>query len=179
MREGLFQEGTIVIVSDMKQNIQRSPGSKHIGRPTSYRVEYCYRIVELMAAGRSLDGCAALLGVHPDSLNEWQRVHPEFSVAVRAGRAAATAFWETRLLDVAHGGSGNAQAIQWALRNRSRAASGWDHANAKLEVSGPDGGALQVQTEVTVIDARRLTADQRNAFKQALLAVKDRDELAG
>ena len=31
-----------------------------------------------MAEGRSLEGCAALLGVHPDSLNEWQKVHPQF-----------------------------------------------------------------------------------------------------
>ena len=130
-----------------------------------------------MAEGRSLDGCAALLGVHPDSLYEWQKVHPEFSVAVRAGRAAATAFWEGRLLDVAKGGSGNAQAIQWALRNRSRAPSGWDHAHAKLEVSGPDGGALQLQTEVTVIDARLLTVEQRETFKQALLAARAQGEL--
>ena len=129
-----------------------------------------------MAEGRSLDGCATLLGVHPDSLCEWQRVHPEFSVAVRSGRAAATAFWETRLLVVAKGGSGNAQAIQWALRNRSRAASGWDHAHTKLEVSGPDGGAVQVQTEVTVIDARLLTQDQREAFKLALLAARAHEE---
>ena len=163
---------TIVIGSDMKRNVQPSPCKRASGRPTSYRPEYCQCIIELMAEGRSLDGCAALLGVHPDSLHEWQRVHPEFSVAVRAGRAAATAFWETRLLDVAQGGAGNAQAIQWALRNRSRAASGWDHAHAKLEVSGPDGGALQVQNEVTVIDARLLTPDQRNAFKLALLAAK-------
>ena len=120
----------------------------------------------------------AVFGVHPDSPNEWQRVHPPFSVAVRAGRAAATAFWEDRLLDVAKGGSGNAQAIQWALRNRSRAASGWDHAHTKLEVSGPDGGAVQVQTEVTVIDARMLTQDQREPFKQALLAVKAHEELS-
>ncbi len=60
------------------------------GRPTSYRPEFCQRVVALMAEGRSLEGCAALLGVHPDSLNEWQKVHPQFSVAVRAGRAAAT-----------------------------------------------------------------------------------------
>jgi len=153
--------------------------SRKLGRPSSYRPEFCDRILELMAEGRSLDGCAALLGVHPDSLNEWQRVHLEFSVAVRAGRAAATAFWETRLLDVAQGGSGNAQAIQWALRNRSRAASGWDHAHAKLEVSGPDGGAFQVQTEVTVIDARLLTSEQRHAFKQALLAARGHGELEG
>jgi transposase-like protein len=68
------------------------------GRPTSYRPEFCQRVVALMAEGRSLEGCAALLGVHPDSLNEWQKIHPQFSVAVRAGRAAATTYWENRLL---------------------------------------------------------------------------------
>ena len=159
----------------MKQ-VSAKTNSRRPGRPTSYRQEFCQLVIELMAEGRSLDGCAALLGVHPDSLYEWQKVHPEFSVAVRAGRAAATAFWEGRLLDVAQGGAGNAQAIQWALRNRSRAASGWDHAHAKVELSGPDGGAVQVQTEVTVIDARLLTPDQRNVFKQALLAARGNDE---
>ena len=163
----------------MKQIPAPSPVNHRPGRPTSFRAEYCDRIIQLMAEGRSLDGCAALLGVHPDSLNEWQRVHPEFSVAVRAGRAAATAFWEGRLLDVAQGASGNAQAIQWALRNRSRAASGWDHAHAKIEVSGPDGGAVQVQNEVTVIDARLLTPEQRNAFKKALLAAQAQGEPSG
>ena len=103
------------------------------GRPTSYRSEYCPRIVALMAEGRSLDGCAPLLGVNPDSLYEWQKVHAEFSLAVRAGRAAATTFWENRLLAVAHGEPGNAQAIQWALRNRSRAASGWHHDTQRVE----------------------------------------------
>ena len=86
-----------------------------------------------MAEGRSLDGCASILGVHPDSLYEWQKVHPEFSEAVRAGRAAATTFWENRLLDVAKGALGNAQAIQWALRNRSKAASGWHNDAQRLE----------------------------------------------
>jgi hypothetical protein len=129
-----------------------------------------------MAEGRSLDGCAALLGVHPDSLYTWQKVHPEFSVAVRAGRAAATTFWEARLLDVAQGDPGNAQAIQWALRNRSRAASGWDHAHSKVEVSGPAGGAIPVAGELAVIDARVLTPDQRMALKQMLLAAKEQIE---
>ena len=100
------------------------------GRPISYRPEFCRRVVALMAEGRSLEGCAALLGVHPDSLNEWQKVHPQFSVAVRAGRAAATTYWENRLLAVSNGEPGNAQAIQWALRNRSRAASGCESSSA-------------------------------------------------
>ena len=163
----------------MKQVSAIHLSSRSVGRPSSYRADFCQRVIELMAQGRSLDGCASLLGVHPDSLYEWQKVHPEFSEAVRAGRAAATAFWEGRLLDVAQGGSGNAQAIQWALRNRSRAAAGWDHAHNRVEVSGPDGGAVQVQAQPTVIDSSLLSWEQRQAFREILLAAQDQAEKAG
>jgi len=164
------------IISYMKQLSAPTAKCRPVGRPTAYRQEFCERVIQLMAEGRSLDGCAAILGVHPDSLYTWQKAHGEFSDAVRAGRAAATAFWEGRLLDVAKGGSGNANAIQWALRNRSRAASGWDHAHAKVELSGPNGGAVQV--DMTVIDARALTPEQREALKSALLAMREQSEKA-
>ena len=144
---------------------------KRTGRPTSYRPEFCERIVTLMAQGRSLDGCASILGVHPDSLYEWQKKIPEFSDAVRAGRAAAMTFWEERLLEVAKGSSGNAQAIQWALRNRSKAASGWHNDAQRLEHSGPEGTPVQVQPLAT-IDARSLSVEHRNALKAALLDAK-------
>jgi hypothetical protein len=146
---------------------------KRTGRPTSYRPEFCERVVALMAEGRSLDRCASILGVHPDSLYEWQKVHPEFSEAVRAGRAAATTFWENRLLDIARGGSGNAQSIQWALRNRSRAASGWHNDAQRLEHSGPEGGPVQMQA--VTIDATALSVEHRAALKAALLAAKRAD----
>ena len=141
------------------------------GRPTSYRSEYCTRIVKLMAEGRSLDGCAPLLGVNPDSLYEWQKVHPQFCEAVRAGRAAATTFWENRLLAVAHGEPGNAQAIQWALRNRSRAASGWHHDAQRVEHSGPDGRPVQID-RANIIDVRLLSPEHRDALETVLLAAE-------
>ena len=124
-----------------------------------------------MAEGRSLEGCAALLGVHPASLYEWQKVYPQFSEAVRAGRAAATTFWENRLLDVANGGSGNAQAIQWALRNRSRAASGWHHDAQRLEHSGPDGApvAIEASAQTAKLDLSVLSWEERDALKAILL----------
>ena len=159
----------------MKRNFE---AMRSTGRPTSYKADFCQRVIALMAEGRSLDGCASILGVHPDSLYTWQKLHPEFSDAVKAGRAAAMAFWEGRLLDIAQGGSGNAQAVQWALRNRSRAASGWDHAHAKVEVSGPNGGAVQVQADLTVIDARLLTREQRAVLKQALIEVREQNATA-
>jgi transposase len=131
----------------MKAMKAKHPG----GRRTSYRPEFCQRVVALMAEGRSLEGCAALPGVHPDSLYEWQKVHARFCVAVRAGRAAAATFWENRLLEVAQGGAGNAQAIQWALRNRLRAASGWHHDAQRLEHSGPNGAPVAIEASAGAV----------------------------
>jgi hypothetical protein len=140
--------------------------SKHRGgRPTSYRPEFCRRIVQLMAEGRSLEGCAALIGVHPDSLYERQKVHLEFSEAVRAGRAAATTWYENRLIDVTNGGPGNAAAIMWALRNRSRAASGWHHDSQKIEHSGPDGAPLPLQPSRNVIPVDNMSIEDRDALR--------------
>ncbi len=133
-----------------------------VGHPTSYRPEFCDRIVELMAEGRSLVGCALLLGVHPDSLYEWQQRYPEFFRAVKAGRAASTTFWEDRLLEIAEGGPGNFQAIQWALRNRSWAPSGWHHDREKIEPPDANGGPpqtpydLDLLTHEDLVDLERL-----------------------
>lgn len=143
------------------------------GRPTSYRPEFCDRVVDLMAKGFSLDACAGFFGLNPDTLYRWQHAYPEFSEAVRRGRAAATAFWEDRLLEVAKGGPGHAGAIMWGLRNRSKAAHGWDHANGRLEVTGRDGGAIPIQTNVVTIDARQLSMEQRQNLRQTLLAARD------
>jgi hypothetical protein len=61
------------------------------------------------------------------------------------------------------------QAIQWALRNRSRAASGWHNDAQRVEHSGPDGGALRTE-RYEVIDPRRLSPEHREGLKAALLA---------
>ena len=142
------------------------------GRPTSYLPEFCERVVTLMAQGYSLDACAAFLKVNPSSLYSWQHSHSDFSEAVQQGRVAAIAFWETRLIDIAKGGSGSAAATQWALRNRSRAVSGWDHAHAKIEVAGPNGLAIPIQSNVISIDAHQLSSEQRQVLRQALLKAR-------
>jgi hypothetical protein len=83
-------------------------------------------------------------------------------VAVQAGRAAATTFWKNRLLDVAQGGAGNAQAIQWALRNRSRATSGWHHDAQRLEHSGPNGAPVAIEASASApIDIASMPFEDR------------------
>jgi hypothetical protein len=151
----------------VSSNAPRHPG----GRPSSYRPEFCARIVDAMATGLSLDAAAAEIGISPRSAYQWQRDILEFSQAIEMGRAKALLLWEKRAIAVANGEGGDAQIISLALRNRSRSASGW-HEAARLEHSGPDGAPLQMEARATVIDAKVLTAEQRQTMKELLLAIK-------
>jgi hypothetical protein len=48
-----------------------------------------------------------------------------------------------------------------------------------VEVSGPDGGAVKLQAQPTVIDSSLLTWEQRQAFREILLAAQEQPEKAG
>lgn len=61
-----------------------------IGRPTKYREAYCNEVIETMATGLSLTAFAGDIGVSRDTVNEWQHVYPEFSDAVKVGKAKRT-----------------------------------------------------------------------------------------
>ncbi len=67
---------------------------KERGRPTKYKPEYCLQLVEHMAKGLSFECFAAVIGVNRDSLNEWAKVHPDFSVAKSEGLDQNLLFWE-------------------------------------------------------------------------------------
>jgi hypothetical protein len=97
-------------------------------------------------------------------------VHPVLSDAVRAGRAAATTFSENKLIAVANGKPVHAQAIQWVLRNRSRATSGGHHDAQRVEHYGPDGQPVQIAAR-DVIDPRSLSDERRDKVLEVLEAI--------
>jgi hypothetical protein len=57
------------------------------GRPTKYDPKYCKEIIDFMGQGYSLTAFSAHIGVHRDTVYEWQK-HPDFSDAVKQARAA-------------------------------------------------------------------------------------------
>jgi len=59
------------------------------GRPTKYRPEYCDEIIEFMGRGFSMRAFAGKIRVHEDTLQQWQKDHKEFSVAVKIAKCAA------------------------------------------------------------------------------------------
>ena len=137
------------------------------GRPTVYQPELGEQIEEAMAGGLSADAAAAIIGISARSLFSWQKSHPEFMQSIQEGRIRALLWWETLALEMARGAPGNTQIVVLALKNRSRAASGW-HDSVKLEHSGTNGA--QVQTErKKILDVSALTWEQREQLEQLLL----------
>lgn len=66
------------------------------GRPTKYRKAYCDKVVELGKQGKSKAQMALELNVCRDTLDEWCRVHQEFSDAITRARDYALAWWEEK-----------------------------------------------------------------------------------
>ena len=142
------------------------PAKRAVGRPSAYRPEYCELIIEAMASGLSAEAAAAKIGISARCLFYWQREHPEFLQAIQEGRQKALLWWEERALALANGKPGHAQIVSLALRNWSRAANGWCN------------DALQVEHNITTepparqLDLSKLTWEQRQAFKELLLAAR-------
>ena len=141
------------------------------GRPSIYQREYCGQIIETMANGLSSEAAAVKIGISARSLYNWQREYPEFMQAVQDGRQHALLWWETRALEMAQGSPGNAQLVMLALKNRSRAPSGWHHDSQKVEHSGPEGGPVEVSRPVR-INVEVLTFEQRDILRSVLLAAQ-------
>jgi hypothetical protein len=145
---------------------------KHAGgRPTLYRREMCDRLVEAMAEGLTAEAAAARIGISARSLFYWQQQHPEFLQAIQEGRQRSQLWWEERALAMANGESGNTQIVMLGLRNRSRAASGWNNDTVKLEHTGPEGGPVEVKAEHK-IDIASLEPEQRDQLRAILLNLK-------
>ena len=155
------------VSSPEKATIPKRP----VGRPTAYRPEMCQQLIEAMAGGHSAEAGAAKIGISARSLYGWQPLHPEFMQAVQEGRHQALLYWEQRAIAIANGKPGNAQLVTLALKNRSRAASGWHHDIQKTELTGADGGAIQTEVKTT-IDATALAPEARAALRAAILAAK-------
>lgn len=63
------------------------------GRPSKYKPEYCEKVISLMEEGASMIEVAYELRVHIDTLYEWQKVHPDFSDAIKKAQHFSEGWW--------------------------------------------------------------------------------------
>jgi hypothetical protein len=72
-----------------------------VGRPSKYDPAYCDEIVEFCRGRRSITGFAAKIGVARDTITGWGQEHPEFSLAIKAAKAACALAYEETMGDLA------------------------------------------------------------------------------
>lgn len=64
------------------------------GKPSLYKPEYCQMLIEHMKQGYSYETFAVDIGVHRDTLYEWEKVHPEYSDTKKRAVLASQKQWE-------------------------------------------------------------------------------------
>lgn len=119
------------------------------GRPSLYDAEFCEIVLELGAQGKSKAQIAARLGINRDTLNEWTKIHPEFSVAVKNAQELALAWWEDAgQVNMARQGF-NATAYIFQMKNRFRD----DYRDVTaMEHTGKNGGPIETRDVGSLTD---------------------------
>lgn len=120
------------------------------GRPSKFTPAMEGRVVELAARGHTDLEIAAELGVAYSTLKLWKEKHPEFSAALKDGKAIADAMVEKSLYNRAVGFTGPdgqynpphpTAGIFW-LKNRKP--QEWRD-TTRSEITGADGGPVELQ----------------------------------
>lgn len=107
------------------------------GRPSEYDPSFCDLARSFMAKGYSISALAGEIGVDRSSLYEWEKVHPEFSHALKQSRFMRVRALENKLLTAEIGP--HVTAAIFALKNAMP-----DEWRDRHEISGPDGGPIAV-----------------------------------
>lgn len=121
------------------------------GRPTKYDPKYCEAVIEFMKEGASLTSFAASIGVARSSLNVWMDEYPEFSDAVKIGKANCAVWWENLARQNAITGNGNATLTIFGLKNM--APDEW-HDRKEIDHTSSDGSmsAKPLRIEIVGLD---------------------------
>jgi len=137
-----------------------------VGRPTRYCPEIVSKIINDMKIGYSLEAAAIGADIAPQILYKWAHKYPEFRDAIQTGRVSALRHWENLAMAAAAGEPGNGQLISLGLRNRARSASGWENEAKKIEITGANGGAIELAQR---IDVSTLAPDDRDVLRDLLM----------
>ena len=147
-----------------------------VGRPSLYRREYCDQIIEMGKSGYSIAMMASALDVDKATIFDWKAKHPEFATALSRAMTHSQAWWEVAGVNGMSVGGKDFNALVWKVSMQARFRD--DYTERKVqEVSGPGGGPIETKTEQRVkLDAEKLTPEQRDALRAALLSGKRGDD---
>ena len=113
------------------------------GRPSKYKPEFCERVVEIASQGKGKAEIAFELGVDRDTLREWAKAKPEFSVAIKKAYEAALVWWEKKGREGTVGEIEGFNSTSYIFQMKNRFKDDWrDKVNHDVEVEVNVGGLL-------------------------------------
>lgn len=77
--------------------------AKKVGRPTKFQKAFCSQAAKLCGLGAIDKDLAEFFEVNEDTINEWKKVHPEFSESLKEAKEALDAKVERSLFERATG----------------------------------------------------------------------------
>jgi hypothetical protein len=99
--------------------IPKMPDRAKIGRPSTFDPAFSEIVLDDAIAGHSLTATAALLGVNPDTLQDWGRQFPTFGLVLARARSLRQRIFEGSLIDLVRRGGDSTRfaAVKFALIN--------------------------------------------------------------
>lgn len=74
----------------VKKTVNKKPVKK-VGRPSLFKPEYSEQAYKICLLGATDADLANFFDVNEDTINEWKKVHPEFSESLKSGKTLADA----------------------------------------------------------------------------------------
>jgi len=116
-----------------------------VGRPATYRPDYCEKVIELGAEGKSLAQIGCEIGHVRETLRDWAEKYPEFGRALARARELSLAWWEDQAKIGMWDGSpkGRLNAHVWLKSMAARFPEDYRE-STRTEITGRDGGPVNV-----------------------------------
>ena len=132
-----------------------------MGRPSSYKPEYCELLLDLYRQGGSVCDFCAEVGIGRQTYYDWEKANPEFAYTIKIGKELSEKWWTDQLKKylVMEGGA-RFNTIGWLFTMKNR--FGWrDKKEVEHDVA---------QKGKLIID---LSGDNETASRKQLGPVKD------
>lgn len=169
MSEGDSDNDPIIKIREkiVAAQIKAKPEKRPVGRPSKYCPEFCELAIEMGKLGYSPAMIAAEFDVDKASMYDWGAAHPEFSTALTRAKTFEQCWWERQGMSGLRSRDFNANL--WIKSAQARFRDDYTE-RKETQLTGANGGAVQVETKTVDTDA--LSADQRNALRELILAAK-------
>lgn len=140
------------------------------GRPSGYQPEFCEKVIALGKEGASKADIADALDISLRTLYNWTELHPDFMQAMEKAEVKAEVWWAAQGKKALWTPGFNTAA--WSRAMAARFPKTWRE-NKNVEVSGKEGGPIEIQQTVSV---DQLSMRALDALEEALVIISDGDE---